>query len=99
MAQQRVLIMGAAGRDFHNFNTCFRTRPEYRVADVIVINKIDTARTEDVERVRANIRETNPRALVVDAASPIFVSNPDVVRGRRVLVVEDGPTLTHGEMA
>lgn len=70
-----------------------------RLADVIVINKIDTARPDDVERVRVNIRETNPRAVVVDAASPIFVSNPDLIRGKRVLVVEDGPTLTHGEMA
>lgn len=70
-----------------------------RLADVIVINKIDTARPDDVERVRANIRETNPRAIVVDGASPIFVANPDAIRGKRVLVVEDGPTLTHGEMA
>lgn len=70
-----------------------------RLADVIVVNKIDTARPEDVERVRQNIRETNPRAVVIDAASPIFVANPDAIRGKRVLVVEDGPTLTHGEMA
>ncbi len=70
-----------------------------RLADVIVINKIDTARPEDVERVRVSIRETNPRAIVVDGASPIFVANPDAIRGKRVLVVEDGPTLTHGEMA
>lgn len=70
-----------------------------RMADVIVINKIDTARPEDVEQVRASIREINPRAMVVDAASPIFVENPDAIRGKRVLVVEDGPTLTHGEMA
>lgn len=70
-----------------------------RLADVIVINKIDTARPEDVDRVRKNIRETNPRARVVEAASPIFVENADAIRGKRVLVVEDGPTLTHGEMA
>lgn len=70
-----------------------------RLADVIVINKIDTARPEDVECVRKSIRETNPRAIVVDGASPIFVSDPDAIRGKRVLVVEDGPTLTHGEMA
>lgn len=70
-----------------------------RLADVIVINKIDTARPEAVERIRQNIRDTNPRATVVDAASPIFVQNPDAIRGKRVLVVEDGPTLTHGEMA
>lgn len=70
-----------------------------RLANVIVINKIDTARPEDVERVRKNIRDANPRAIVVDAASPIFVANPDAIQGKRVLVVEDGPTLTHGEMA
>lgn len=70
-----------------------------RLADVVVINKIDTARPEDIEIVRANIRATNPRAMVIEAASPIFVENPDAIRGKRVLVVEDGPTLTHGEMA
>jgi predicted GTPase len=70
-----------------------------RLADVVVINKIDTARPEDVDQVRENIRATNPSALVVEGASPIFVSNPDAIRGKRVLVVEDGPTLTHGEMA
>lgn len=70
-----------------------------RLADVIVINKIDTARPEDIEHVRKSIRETNPRARVVEAASPIFVENSDAIRGKRVLVVEDGPTLTHGEMA
>ncbi len=70
-----------------------------RLADVVVINKIDTAHPADVEKVRQSIRETNPRAIVVDAASPIFVEHPDAIRGKRVLVVEDGPTLTHGEMA
>jgi len=70
-----------------------------RLADVVVINKIDTAHPANVEKVRQNIRETNPRAIVVDAASPIFVEHPDAIRGKRVLVVEDGPTLTHGEMA
>lgn len=70
-----------------------------RLADVVVINKIDTARPDDVEHVRQSIRETNPHAVVVDGASPIFVANPDAIRGKRVLVVEDGPTLTHGEMA
>jgi predicted GTPase len=70
-----------------------------RLADVIVINKIDTARPENVEQVRQNIRAVNPRARVVDAASPIYVENPEAIYGKRVLVVEDGPTLTHGEMA
>jgi len=69
-----------------------------RLADAIVINKIDSASREDVIRVRASISSANPSAIVVDAASPITVENGDLIRGRRVLVVEDGPTLTHGEM-
>ena len=68
------------------------------MADVIVINKIDTAEPEGIEAVRSSIRAVNPRAQVVDAASPIFVDRPGEIRGKRVLVVEDGPTLTHGEM-
>ncbi len=68
------------------------------LADVVVINKIDTAHPEDVEQVRANVKRTNPRAVVVDAASPIFVDKPNLIRDKEVLVVEDGPTLTHGEM-
>lgn len=70
-----------------------------RMADVVVINKIDTANIDGVNRVRANIRVANPNAIVIDAASPIFVEHPSAIRGKRVLVVEDGPTLTHGEMA
>ncbi len=70
----------------------------FRRAKVIVINKIDTAPVENINILRKNIREINPDAIVIEAASPIFVENPDVIRGKRVLVVEDGPTLTHGEM-
>ncbi|MGQ9560047.1 MAG: cyclic 2,3-diphosphoglycerate synthase [Candidatus Oleimicrobiaceae bacterium] len=70
-----------------------------RMADVVVINKETTAAFEDIESVRANIMDVNPRAIVVDAASPIALDKPELVRGRRVLVVEDGPTLTHGEMS
>ncbi len=70
-----------------------------RMADVVIINKIDTSEPSKMEIVRDNITETNPRAVVVDAASPIFVDDPMAIRGHRVLVVEDGPTLTHGEMA
>ena len=70
-----------------------------RAADVIVINKIDTAAPEGVAEVRVSIQKVNPQAIVVDAASPIFVEDPDAVRGKRVLVIEDGPTLTHGGMA
>lgn len=70
-----------------------------RRADVLVINKIDTAAPEGVQTVRDNIRAVNPDALVVDAASPQFVDgDPTAIRGKRVLVIEDGPTLTHGEM-
>jgi predicted GTPase len=69
-----------------------------RLADVVVINKIDTAGPEGIELVRKNIAKVNPKAIVVDAASPIKVDNPALIRGKRVLVIEDGPTLTHGEM-
>ncbi len=69
-----------------------------RMADVVVINKIDTAEPEDISDVRESIREVNPDALVIDAASPIFVEDYHLIRNRRILAVEDGPTLTHGEM-
>jgi predicted GTPase len=70
-----------------------------RLADVVVINKIDTADLEPIARVRRSIMAVNPGATVVEAASPIFVDDPAAIRGKSVLVVEDGPTLTHGEMA
>ena len=69
-----------------------------RLADVVIINKIDSADPDDVEEVRANIYDVNPKAVVIDAASPVVVENGESIRGKRVLVVEDGPTLTHGEM-
>ncbi|MCL1846861.1 MAG: cyclic 2,3-diphosphoglycerate synthase [Coriobacteriia bacterium] len=69
-----------------------------RLADVVVINKIDSADYAGIQTVRDNIARINPGALVVDAASTIRVDAPELVKGRRVLVVEDGPTLTHGEM-
>ncbi|MDD3748527.1 MAG: cyclic 2,3-diphosphoglycerate synthase [Candidatus Bipolaricaulis anaerobius] len=69
-----------------------------RQADVIVINKVDTAGIEPVERLRASLSSLNPRAKVVEAASPITLDAPELVAGRRVLVIEDGPTVTHGEM-
>jgi len=70
-----------------------------RAADVFVINKVDTAGAEDVMTVRENLHLLNPTAAVIEAASPLFVDDPLAIRGKRVLVVEDGPTLTHGEMA
>jgi predicted GTPase len=69
-----------------------------RMADVIVINKEDTAPFEDIEKVRENVRIANPRAVVVDAVSAIYADDAEMIRGKKVLVVEDGPTLTHGEM-
>ncbi len=69
-----------------------------RMADVVVINKVDSANNDDVIRLRTNIEKTNPGALVIEGASPVRVDNPEVIKGKRVLVVEDGPTLTHGEM-
>ena len=70
-----------------------------RLADVFVVNKVDTANPEDVITVRNNLYQLNPDAVVIEGASPLFVDDPDAIRGKRVLVVEDGPTLTHGEMA
>jgi len=69
-----------------------------RLADVAVINKMDSAAPEDIQTVRESIEKVAPNAIVVDGASPIKVDDPTVIKGKRVLVVEDGPTLTHGEM-
>jgi predicted GTPase len=70
-----------------------------RSADVFVINKVDTANPESVIQVRQNLRAANPTATIIEAASPLFVDNPAEIQGKRVLAIEDGPTLTHGEMA
>jgi len=69
-----------------------------RMADVIIINKVDTAPPENIQRVRENVESVNAGAVIIEAASPIFVDDPGVLKGRRVLAVEDGPTLTHGGM-
>jgi predicted GTPase len=69
-----------------------------RMADLVVINKVDTATKANVEQVERNIRAANPKAVIVRADSPVSVPDPSLVKGKRVLVVEDGPTLTHGEM-
>ena len=70
-----------------------------RMADVVVINKIDSAAPENVRKVRESIATVNPNATLVEAASAIRVDNPKLIKGKRVLVIEDGPTLTHGGMA
>ncbi|MCL2827459.1 MAG: cyclic 2,3-diphosphoglycerate synthase [Oscillospiraceae bacterium] len=69
-----------------------------RLADVVVINKIDSADFAGIQAVRENIEKVNPHATVIDAASTIHVDAPEMIKGKRVLVVEDGPTLTHGNM-
>jgi predicted GTPase len=69
-----------------------------RMADVVVINKVDTASAAQIKVVRENIRKMNPKAQIIEAESPVTVDNPSAVKGKRALVVEDGPTLTHGEM-
>jgi len=70
-----------------------------RMADAVLINKIDTADLDGIEEVRKNVEAINPGAVVVDGASPIFPGEPEKIKDKRVLIVEDGPTLTHGEMA
>lgn len=69
-----------------------------RLADVVIVNKVDSATKEGIETVHKNVKEVNPKAIVIDANSPLTVYNPELIKGKRVLVVEDGPTLTHGEM-
>jgi predicted GTPase len=70
-----------------------------RMADVVLLNKVDTANYADVQTVREAVTRLNPDVTLLEAASPLFVDDPNAIRGKRVLVIEDGPTLTHGEMA
>ncbi len=69
-----------------------------RMADVFVINKVDTAKPSDIDIVRESIAKVNPDAIVVEAASPIFVENPEMIKGKRVLAIDEGPTVTHGDL-
>jgi predicted GTPase len=68
------------------------------MADCAIINKIDSADAKNIAAVRESIRKVNPTASIIEGASPIFVDDQSVIKGKKVLVVEDGPTLTHGEM-
>ena len=78
--------------------TYYPSEANLRMADVVIINKIDSATPEAVIKLRENIRSVNTKAKIVDAASPIMLERSEMVAGKRVLVIEDGPTLTHGEM-
>jgi predicted GTPase len=69
-----------------------------RTADIVVINKVDSASLDDIQFVRRNVMNVNPTARIIEAASPIEVDDPAVIRDKRILVIEDGPTLTHGGM-
>lgn len=69
-----------------------------RLADIIILNKIDSATLTDINTVRTNLMRINPNATIIDAASPVTIDKPELIKGKQVLVVEDGPTLTHGEM-
>ncbi|HDH45628.1 MAG TPA: GTPase [Thermococcus sp.] len=93
-----LIVVADPHRPYHEV-TYHPGETNLRMADVIVINKVETAYPEDIETVRENARASNPDALILEAASPIFVENSQQIKGKRVLVVEDGPTLTHGEMS
>jgi len=69
-----------------------------RMANVVIVNKVDTANPQNVMQVKDNIKMVNPNAIVLDAASPITADRPELIKGKRALVIEDGPTLTHGNM-
>jgi predicted GTPase len=78
--------------------TYYPSEVNLRLADVVIVNKVDTADPSNVKQVEANVKQVNPNALLLEAASPIVVDKPEIIKDRRVLVVEDGPTVTHGNM-
>ena len=93
-----LIVVADPHRPGHEM-TYYPGETNVRMADVFVINKVDTANPDDVIKVRDNLYSLNPNAMVIEGASPLFVDDPEAIRGKRVLVVEDGPTLTHGGMA
>lgn len=78
--------------------TYYPSEVNLRLANIIIVNKVDTADPAKVEQVKENVKSVNPNAIVLDAASPITVDQPELVKGKRVLVIEDAPTVTHGNM-
>lgn len=93
-----TLVIADPLRPGHELNY-YAGETNLTMADVVIINKCDSAREEDILTVEANTRSRNPRARIIRADSPVSVDEPELVTGKRVLVVEDGPTLTHGEMS
>jgi predicted GTPase len=92
-----LIIVADPHRPGHEL-TYYPGETNLRMADIVIINKADTATPENIETVRKNIKTVNPDATIIEAASPITIDNPDAIKGKKVLVVEDGPTLTHGNM-
>jgi predicted GTPase len=91
------IVVADPHRAGHELNY-FPSETNVRLADVVVINKVVEAEFENIEAVRENIRSINPKAVIIDGASPLTIEGDAVILGKRVLVVEDGPTLTHGNM-
>ncbi len=91
-------VVADPARPYHEV-TYYPGETNVRMADAVIINKEETSCLEDIEIVRDNIRMVNPDALIIDAASPLTVDQPQIIRGKKVLVIEDGPTLTHGELS
>ena len=96
--QTDLLIVVADPHRVGHEETYYPGETNLRMADVVVINKIDSAKPENVEKLKQIINRVNPAASIVDAESPITVEDSTIISGKKVLVVEDGPTLTHGEM-
>ncbi len=92
------IVLADPHRPYHEI-TYYPGETNVRMADVIIINKVQTADRNDILTVKQNCRAANPRALIIEAASPISVDRPELITGKRALVVEDGPTVTHGGMA
>jgi predicted GTPase len=92
-----LIVIADPHRPSHEV-TYYPGETNLRMADVVVINKVDTADYEDVEEVRENIMIVNPEAIIIDAASPLTIEDIEKIKGKRVIVVEDGPTVTHGDM-
>jgi predicted GTPase len=93
-----LLIVVADPHRVGHEETYYPGETNLRMADVVVINKIDSAEPDNVEQLKQVIVRVNPQASIVDAESPITVEDSAIISGKKVLVVEDGPTLTHGEM-
>lgn len=79
--------------------TYYPSEVNVRMANIVIVNKVDTADPLNVDRVKTNVKQINPDVLILDAASPFTVDRPEIVKGKKVLVIEDGPTVTHGNMA